>query len=268
MEAVAFNYEAKQWGGAPVFPRPWYVQGLKLRYCLDDLARVHGSCLDVGCGAGNMAKAIKRGRPDLEVHGIDLSRSAIDTARRDPQGVRFQVAPADRLPFPDSSIDAVTMFDVLEHVADPDQVLREVRRVLKPSGLFHLVLPLESQPRTIYAALTRHGWQAKRRHCGHIQLFDERRYRAMAEAAGLPVRRVRWSFHPLFALIDVAYFCYRDLRAPVEHSVEDHLARRRDPLAPILHLAKNLISSIGWYESRLLKDFPGACGHFTYETRV
>ncbi len=262
-EAAVFNYEAKQWGANPVYARPWYLQGLKLRYCLDDLAQVRGSCLDVGCGAGNMAKAIKRERPDLTVHGVDVSRAAIQWARRDPQGVVFRVTPAERLPFADAALDAVTMFDVLEHVQDPEGVLLEVRRVLKPAGLFHLVLPLESQPKTLYAFMTARGWQAKRRHCGHVQLFDEHSFRALAEATGLPVRQVRWSFHPLFALIDVAYFCYRDVRGPTSHSVEDYLAEQRGPLTPALLLAKNVITSIGWYESRLLRRFKGGCGHFT-----
>ncbi len=261
--AAVFDYEAKQWGGAAVYPRPWHIQGLKLRYCLDDLAALSGTCLDVGCGAGNMAKAIQRERPDVRVFGVDVSRAAIDTAQRDPQGVEFLVTTAERLPFPNSALDAVTMFDVLEHVPEPAAVLAEVRRVLRPQGLFHLVLPLEAQPRTIYAFLTARGWRAKLRHCGHIQLFDEGRFRMMATGAGLPVHRVRWSFHPLFALIDVAYFCYRDVRGPVGHSVEDFLATRRGPLARVLHLAKNVISSAGWYESRLLQRFRGGCGHFT-----
>ncbi len=263
MEAAVFNYEGKQWGGAAVYPRPWYLQGLKLRYCLEDLKEVTGACLDVGCGAGNMAKAIKRERSDLRVFGVDVSQAAIETARREPQEVEFRVTAAERLPFEDSSLDAVTMFDVLEHVEDPEMALVEVRRVLKPGGLFHLVLPLERQPKTIYAFMTARGWQAKRRHCGHIQFFDEASFRALAQGTGLPVRSVRWSFHPLFALIDVGYFCYRDFKGPVSHSVEDYLATQEGPLAPFLHLAKNAITSLGWYESRLLQRFKGGCGHFT-----
>src|SRR4029077_20857417 len=67
--AVSFDYEAKSWGAAAVRPKPWYMNGLKLRYLLDDLSNIHGRVLDVGCGGGSVAKAVKRERPDLEVFG-------------------------------------------------------------------------------------------------------------------------------------------------------------------------------------------------------
>src|SRR5207237_1798657 len=97
-----------------------------------------------------------------------ISRSALAAAGRDPQGVEFRRSSAERLPFGDAELDAVTMFDVLEHVADPERVLAEVRRVLRPGGLFHLVLPLEAQPWTLYGLMTTPGWRAKVNHRAHV----------------------------------------------------------------------------------------------------
>src|SRR5207247_136219 len=77
-------------------------------------------------------------------------RSAIAAASAAAQGVDFRLATAERLPFADGELDHVWIFDVLEHVDDPELVLREVARVLKPGGGFHIVLPLEGQPRTLY----------------------------------------------------------------------------------------------------------------------
>jgi SAM-dependent methyltransferase len=263
VEAVAFDYESKRWGNTEVFPRPWYLQGLKLRYCLEDLTPIRGLCIDVGCGGGNMARAIKRERPDLQVCGVDVSRGAIEQARGDPRGVQFMTTTGNSLPFPAATADAVVMFDVLEHVTDPAAMLAEVARVLKRDGLFHIVLPLEGQPWTIYNLLRRRGWDAKRRHSGHVQAFDATAFRTMAEAAGLPVRRVRWSFHPLFALVDVLYYRWLDIRGPVSGSVEDMLAHRTGLAAFALTLLKRVVASAGWYESRVLRWLPGACGHFT-----
>jgi SAM-dependent methyltransferase len=260
---ISFDYEAKQWGAAPVRPRPWYIQGLKLRYCLDDLGDVEGACVDIGCGAGNMAKAIQRECPRLRVFGVDVSRSALSVAVRDAGGVQFRQAGAEQLPFDSGSLAAATMFDVLEHLPDPGRALAEVRRVLRPGGIFHLVLPLEAQPLTLYGLLTSRGWRAKVNHCGHIQFFSDSTYAAMAAGTGLPVRRARWSFHPLFALIDVAYFSLLELRGPVHRSVEDYLAGRPRGWGTAMRLAKGAISSVGWYESRLLRRLPGGCGHFT-----
>ena len=148
--ASSFDYEAKRWGASELRPRPWFMNGLKLRYLLDDLAPVRGRVLDVGCGAGSVAKAVKRERPDLEVLACDVSRSAIAAASESAEGVDFRLATAERLPFADGELDFVWIFDVLEHVDDPERVLREVARVLKPGGGFHIVLPLEGQPRTLY----------------------------------------------------------------------------------------------------------------------
>ena len=51
-------------------PRPWFMNGLKLRYLLAELRSVHGKVLDLGCGAGAVAKAVKRARPDLDVPAV------------------------------------------------------------------------------------------------------------------------------------------------------------------------------------------------------
>src|SRR6202795_2737511 len=157
-----FDYEAKQWGTAAVRPKPWYMNGRKPRSLLDDLSSIHGQVLDVGCGGGSVAKAVKRERPDLEVFGCDLSESALKTAGASPDGVDFRLATAERLPFEDGTFDLVWIFDVLEHVEDPERVLREVARVLKTGAGFHIVLPLEGQAWTIYRLVgcgTR--WSAK-----------------------------------------------------------------------------------------------------------
>src|SRR4029077_6876561 len=87
--AQPFDYEAKRWGAAALRPRPWFMNGLKLRYLLADLAPGRGSVLDAGCGAGSVAKAVKRERPDLEVIGCDVSRSSLAVAQASPEGVDF-----------------------------------------------------------------------------------------------------------------------------------------------------------------------------------
>src|SRR5229473_7203603 len=181
-----FDYEAKRWGSAPLRPRPRFMNGLKLRYLLADLAPIRGKVLDVGCGAGSVAKAVKRERPDLEVIGCDMSRSALDAAEAEPQGVAFRIGRAEKLPFGDGEFNFVWMFDVLEHVDHPERVLREVARVLRPGGAFHIVLPLEGQPWTLYRFLgcgTR--WTAKVRHGGHIQVFSSERFTGLAAFSGL-----------------------------------------------------------------------------------
>ncbi|HXC79105.1 MAG TPA: class I SAM-dependent methyltransferase [Candidatus Acidoferrum sp.] len=242
------------------------MNGLKLRYLLADLKLIRGKVLDVGCGAGAVAKAVKTARPDLEVYGCDLSRSALSIASASPSAVDLRLATGERLPFADGEFDFVWIFDVLEHVESPEQVLREVARVLRPGGGFHIVLPLEGQPWTLYRLIgcgTR--WTAKVRHCGHTQIFSADRFRAVASACNLQVTRSRWSYHILLQVLDLLYFSWLDVRGPVSGSIEDISASRRGALGGVMRIAAKVVASIAWGEASLLQALPGGCGHFTCE---
>jgi ubiquinone biosynthesis O-methyltransferase len=94
--------------------------------------------LDLGCGGGFMAAALAE-RGSI-VTGVDPSAGAIDSARRHAEreklDIAYRVGVGERLPFSENSYDVVVCVDVLEHVEDIDRVLFEVRRVLRPGGLF------------------------------------------------------------------------------------------------------------------------------------
>jgi SAM-dependent methyltransferase len=262
--ASSFDYEAKRWGAARLRARPWYMNGLKLRYLIDDLPIEDSRVLDVGCGAGSTAKAVKAARPQLEVVGCDLSESALAAAASDPGGVDFRLASAERLPFSDREFDCVWIFDVLEHVDSPELVLAEVARVLRPGGRFHIVLPLEGQPRTLYRLVgcgTR--WTAKVRQAGHIQIFSASRFESMAAEHGLRPERTRWSYHVLLQVLDILYFTWLDWRGPVHGSVEDMAVSRKGIVGASMRAATMAVSSLAWGEARLLRRIPGGCGHFT-----
>jgi len=94
------------------------------------------SVLEVGCGAG--VDLVRFARGGAEVTGVDLAASAIDLARAnfEQQGLagRFEVADGERLPFPDNSFDFVYAHGVVQYTADPQRLVEECRRVLKPGG--------------------------------------------------------------------------------------------------------------------------------------
>jgi len=95
--------------------------------------------LDVGCGLGGDAAAMARlVAPGGAVVGIDGSRSMIDAARERHgavEGLSFEIADAAGLPFDDASFDACRIDRVLQHIADPARVVREMARVLRPGGV-------------------------------------------------------------------------------------------------------------------------------------
>jgi len=90
--------------------------------------------LDVCCG---MFRTGKFASDDIHVVGIDVSRVAIDRARAAHGGhrnVRLEAMDAHRLAFPDASFDRALLLDAAEHLRDPQRVLAEIFRVLKPGG--------------------------------------------------------------------------------------------------------------------------------------
>ena len=94
------------------------------------------SVLDVGCGAGvDLARFAKGG---ALVTGVDLAASAIELARAnfEQQGLSatLEVADGERLPFPDHAFDLVYAHGVVQYTADPQRLVDECRRVLKPGG--------------------------------------------------------------------------------------------------------------------------------------
>jgi SAM-dependent methyltransferase len=92
--------------------------------------------LEVGCGAGvDLARFAKGG---AAVVGVDLASSAIDLARANfaQQGLagEFHVADGEKLPFADESFDFVFAHGVVQYTANPQRLVDECRRVLKPRG--------------------------------------------------------------------------------------------------------------------------------------
>jgi ubiquinone biosynthesis O-methyltransferase len=133
------TYASHWWDGSQRWLRT--LQNLvpaRLQY-FDRLANWAGTdVLDLGCGGGFMAVALaQRG---ANVTGIDPAEKAIAIARlhasAENLGIRYMVGTGESLPLADQSMDRVVCVDVLEHVTNLNQVISEVRRVLRPDGLF------------------------------------------------------------------------------------------------------------------------------------
>lgn len=101
--------------------------------------------LDVGCGTGTLAIAVQAACPGAHTVGLDadpeILRLAAGKAVRAGSPVRFDQGLAAALPYPDGSFDHVFSSLMLHHLTGEERrgTLREVVRVLKPGGQFHLV---------------------------------------------------------------------------------------------------------------------------------
>ena len=90
--------------------------------------------LDVGCGGGILSEALaERG---ASVLGIDLAESALQAAEahRAGQAVEYRLESSRETAARSEVFDVVTCMEMLEHVADPAAVLRDIHALLKPGG--------------------------------------------------------------------------------------------------------------------------------------
>jgi 2-polyprenyl-3-methyl-5-hydroxy-6-metoxy-1,4-benzoquinol methylase len=99
-----------------------------------------GSVLDVGCGNGYLLREVAARRPDAALHGVDFSAGLATNASG---GREFPIAlgSARRLPFAPAAFDVISMTEVLEHLKEPVETLRQVRDALKPGGVLVLSVP-------------------------------------------------------------------------------------------------------------------------------
>ena len=91
--------------------------------------------LDVGCGDGRSLDVFRRRDPTVDWAGIDIADSPA-VRKRTSAGASFTVYDGVDIPFAPESFDLIYSKHVLEHVRRPLELLRNVRRTLKPTGYF------------------------------------------------------------------------------------------------------------------------------------
>lgn len=107
--------------------------------------------LDLGAGAGIVREMNFKGLAG-KVCGVDLD----ERVTTNPMLDEGKVSDAGRIPYPDETFDVVFADNVMEHLADPSAVLAEVRRVLKPGGVFLFKTPNKTHYMPTIARLTPH----------------------------------------------------------------------------------------------------------------
>lgn len=147
---------------------PSYVwragQQRRLQMVLDAAGeRIHGTVFEDGCGLGSYLQRLSA--PGNLTIGLDIEfERTLDAAQKNPSVI---CGVGEHLPFPSNSFDLVLSNEVLEHVQNDREAVREIVRTLKPGGRLALFCPNRGYP------FETHGiyWRGKY-HFGNIPLIN------------------------------------------------------------------------------------------------
>jgi len=189
-----------------------YYKGLAPEPRFREVAKIFGKLkgerlLDIGCGDGAVTLLLKENMDAEEVFGVEIAHEAVIAARE--KGIKAYQMDIDKddLPFDDWYFDVVYCGEIIEHVFDPDHLLEEVYRVLKPKGScvistpnlagwpnrFALLLgyqpyPMAASPR--YESVGKLLTKSPEGQWGHIRVMTLRALRELVELHGFKIKQI------------------------------------------------------------------------------
>jgi SAM-dependent methyltransferase len=208
---------------------------------------LHGRrILDVGCGLGMYVEKFRLYSSD--VYGVDVDTEKVaEASRRLPN---IYESPAEKLPFEDGSFDVVLLHEVIEHVDDDRQTIREAYRVLAPGGRIIIYAPNRLYPfethgfylfgRYYFRLLPLVNWlpdPVRDLFCPHVRIYT----------AG----KIKHLFDGLAVQFEAASHIFPGL---------DNVAARRPLLGGLLH------RTVDWIETTPLRCF--GISHFMVARKI
>ncbi|MCF6287381.1 MAG: glycosyltransferase, partial [Candidatus Hydrogenedentes bacterium] len=172
------HHEAKEVEGYYVHPR---------RELLPAIPVSARRILDVGCGAGALGKMLKEERGTEEVCGIEFMEDAYRRASKVLDRVFLGNIEEMNLPFEEGYFDCIVCADVLEHLVQPEAVLRKLDRVLAPHGVIVISIPNARYFEVLYM-LSEGCWTYREQgimDATHLRFYTRTDFIKMIEAAGM-----------------------------------------------------------------------------------
>jgi SAM-dependent methyltransferase len=146
--------------------RKYDIEYGNIRNALDYFLRwgIRGVVLDIGTNVGSLPNELHR--IGYDVYGLDVHAPAIEAGRKRYPAIRDRLLVGDgkTLPFESGTFDAVTMFDVIEHVPHINTFMLEVNRVLKDGGKLIFQTP-NKYINSVWSTITWRSLEWKKHHC-------------------------------------------------------------------------------------------------------
>jgi SAM-dependent methyltransferase len=199
------------WARTPNHDAFWAYRASLLTF----IGRGEGEALDVGCGEGRASSVLKD--CGYRVTAADPVEAFIAAAEEAGSADDYKVAAAANLPFADATFDLAIAYNVLMDIEDVPAALREIRRVLRPSGT--LVISI------VHPFADRGRFAGPEPHAPFIlpnSYFGRERFEGVEERNGLQMHFAGWS-QPLenyMAALEGAGLAVTALREPVPDANE------------------------------------------------
>jgi SAM-dependent methyltransferase len=199
------------WARTPNHDAFWAYRASLLAF----IGRGEGEALDVGCGEGRVSRVLKD--CGYRVTATDPVEAFISAAQQAGSADDYKIATAANLPFADDTFDLAIAYNVLMDIDDVSIGLREIRRVLRPSGtlVISIVHPFADRGRFT-------GPERDAPFVVQSSYFGRERFEVVEERNGLQMHFAGWS-QPLedyvLALEDVG-FAISALREPIPDTSE------------------------------------------------
>jgi ubiquinone/menaquinone biosynthesis C-methylase UbiE len=134
---------------------------------------LHGDAstiVDVGCSSGYMLHDLRRAFPEALLIGADYVGGPLQNLARTQPDLPLLQIDLTRCPLPDASVDALVALNVLEHIEDDAEAVRQIYRVLKPRGVAYIELPAGPALYDVHDKALMHCRRYTRR--GAVRLFE------------------------------------------------------------------------------------------------
>ena len=112
--------------------------------------------LDVGCSSGFLIRDLRRALPNAALIGADYLSSLLDRAAVNVPRVPLLQFDLRTCPLPGESVDGVTALNVLEHIDDEEEPLRQMHRILRRGGIAHVEVPSSPSCYDVYDEVLMH----------------------------------------------------------------------------------------------------------------